>query len=99
MRAPVYVIHGDNDEQVDFSHGVSIHEAVHEAYKTEPYWVSGGGHNDIVELHREEYYRRLQGYFDSVKGYSAREVVAASRSGSRKRVQDANVSYEEVATT
>ena len=52
VRAPVMVIHGDNDEQVDFSHGVSIQNAVQDAYKTEPYWVRGGGHNDIVELNR-----------------------------------------------
>jgi fermentation-respiration switch protein FrsA (DUF1100 family) len=39
------VIHGTEDEVIDFSHGVTIYERCPRA--VEPLWVPGAGHNDI----------------------------------------------------
>ena len=43
--SPVLVIHGTEDEVIDFSHGLSIYERCPRA--VEPLWVEGAGHNDV----------------------------------------------------
>ncbi|XP_045467467.1 alpha/beta hydrolase domain-containing protein 17B-like [Harmonia axyridis] len=45
IRSPTLVIHGTDDEIIDFSHGVGLHEKCPAA--VEPLWVDGGGHNDL----------------------------------------------------
>jgi abhydrolase domain-containing protein 17 len=49
VKCPVMVIHGKLDEEVSLSHGKSLHEAVPEEYKRDPWWVPDRGHNDITE--------------------------------------------------
>ncbi|KAH8236454.1 alpha/beta hydrolase domain-containing protein 17B [Drosophila bipectinata] len=56
VKAPVLVIHGTDDEVIDFSHGIGIYERCPKT--VEPFWVEGAGHND-VELH-PHYYERLR---------------------------------------
>lgn len=41
----VLVIHGTEDEVIDLSHGMAIHEKCPKA--VDPLWVEGAGHNDI----------------------------------------------------
>lgn len=66
IRSLVLVIHGTDDEVIDMSHGMSIHQKcqnpvgtydwrskqVYSNYKlyfqTDPLWVEGAGHNDVV---------------------------------------------------
>jgi len=48
-KCPVMVIHGQLDEEVDVSHGVSMHKAVPNHLKRDPWWVPDRGHNDITE--------------------------------------------------
>ncbi|GFS47750.1 hypothetical protein TNIN_233141 [Trichonephila inaurata madagascariensis] len=55
VTSPVLVIHGTNDEIIDFSHGQAIYERCPRA--VEPLWVEGAGHNDI-ELYGQ-YVERL----------------------------------------
>lgn len=43
--SPTLVIHGTEDEVIDFSHGLAIYERCPKA--VEPLWVPGAGHNDI----------------------------------------------------
>uniref|UniRef100_A0A671MJC0 Alpha/beta hydrolase domain-containing protein 17C n=1 Tax=Sinocyclocheilus anshuiensis TaxID=1608454 RepID=A0A671MJC0_9TELE len=45
VASPVLVIHGTEDEVIDFSHGLAIYERCPRA--VEPLWVEGAGHNDI----------------------------------------------------
>ncbi|XGW25082.1 hypothetical protein V3C99_006475, partial [Haemonchus contortus] len=61
VKCPTLVIHGTDDEVIDFSHGVSIYERC--PASVEPLWVSGAGHND-VELHAA-YLERLRNFIDS----------------------------------
>ncbi|CAB3241038.1 unnamed protein product [Arctia plantaginis] len=44
VTSPVLVIHGTEDEVIDFSHGLAIYERCPRA--VEPLWVEGAGHND-----------------------------------------------------
>ena len=62
VASPVLVIHGTEDEVVDFSHGIAIYQRCPRA--VEPLWVEGAGHNDI-ELY-SQYIERLK-YFVNVE--------------------------------
>lgn len=67
VRCPVMVIHGDHDDQVGFAHGVRLHNSVPEKHKYEPYWVHGGGHNNIVDLYPVEFYNRLNQFLEALR--------------------------------
>ena len=56
VTSPVLVIHGTEDEVIDFSHGLAIYERCQRT--VEPLWVEGAGHND-VELYGQ-YLERLR---------------------------------------
>ena len=56
ITSPVLVIHGTEDEVIDFSHGLAIFERCPRT--VEPLWVEGAGHND-VELYTQ-YLERLR---------------------------------------
>jgi len=56
ISSPVLVIHGTEDEVIDFSHGLAIYEKCPRA--VDPLWVEGAGHND-VELYNQ-YLERLR---------------------------------------
>ncbi|BES90111.1 unnamed protein product [Nesidiocoris tenuis] len=56
VTSPVLVIHGKEDEVVDFSHGKAIYEKC--PRPVDPLWVENAGHND-VELY-QEYLERLR---------------------------------------
>ncbi|KAH9370367.1 hypothetical protein HPB48_006715 [Haemaphysalis longicornis] len=56
VSSPVLVIHGTEDEVIDFSHGLAMYERCPRA--VEPLWVEGAGHND-VELYGQ-YLERLK---------------------------------------
>ena len=60
ITSQVLVIHGTEDEVVDFSHGLAIHERC--PRKVEPLWVEGAGHNDI-ELYGQ-YLDRLKQFIN-----------------------------------
>lgn len=56
ITSPVLVIHGTEDEIIDFSHGLAMYERCPKA--VEPLWLEGAGHND-VELYGQ-YLERLK---------------------------------------
>ncbi|XP_056319782.1 alpha/beta hydrolase domain-containing protein 17A [Danio aesculapii] len=56
ITSPVLIIHGTEDEVIDFSHGLALYERCPKA--VEPLWVEGAGHNDI-ELYTQ-YLERLR---------------------------------------
>uniref|UniRef100_UPI00358F2CCF alpha/beta hydrolase domain-containing protein 17B-like n=1 Tax=Myxine glutinosa TaxID=7769 RepID=UPI00358F2CCF len=58
VSSHVLVIHGTEDEVIDFSHGLAMYERCQ--HPVEPLWVEGAGHND-VELY-SQYLERLR-YF------------------------------------
>ncbi|XP_076356572.1 alpha/beta hydrolase domain-containing protein 17B-like isoform X2 [Tachypleus tridentatus] len=62
VTSPVLVIHGTEDEVIEFSHGLAMYERCPRA--VEPLWVEGAGHND-VELYGQ-YLERLK-HFVSIE--------------------------------
>lgn len=56
ITSPVLVIHGTEDEVIDFSHGLTIYERC--PHTLAPLWIEGAGHND-VELY-SQYLERLK---------------------------------------
>lgn len=64
VTSPVLVIHGTEDEIIDFSHGLAIYENCPRA--VEPLWVEGAGHND-VELYGQ--------YLERLKQFVSMELV------------------------
>jgi pimeloyl-ACP methyl ester carboxylesterase len=56
------VIHGKLDEDVSFSHGYEMHQAIPEEFRRDPWWVPDRGHNDITDGPGKmtEYIRRLR---------------------------------------
>lgn len=56
IDSPVLVIHGTEDEVIDFTHGLAIYERCPRVLP--PLWIEGAGHNDI-ELY-SQYLDRLQ---------------------------------------
>ena len=67
VKAPVFVIHGEEDEEVGFNHGVEMHAAVPKQYQTEPWWVANRGHNDILRGNEKEFFRRMGSFLDAVE--------------------------------
>ena len=66
LRAPLLVIHGDQDETVPFSLGRALFEAANEP---KSFWtVAGAGHNDIVEIAGAGYEERLRAFYQSLMG-------------------------------
>jgi len=68
VKAPVMIIHGLQDEEVDASHGHALYSAVDPQYRGEPWWVSDRGHNDICEGPGKmtEYIKRLRSFLASL---------------------------------
>ncbi|KAJ4942344.1 hypothetical protein JOQ06_012210 [Pogonophryne albipinna] len=64
VTSPVLVIHGTEDEVIDFSHGLALYERCQ--HPVEPLWVEGAGHND-VELYGQ--------YLERLKQFVAHELV------------------------
>jgi len=74
VRCPTLVIHGTDDEVIDFSHGVTIYEQCPSS--VEPLWVTGAGHND-VELHAA--------YLDRLRSFIEAEVLKHGDSRSNEQ--------------
>lgn len=75
VASPVLVIHGTEDEVIDFSHGLAMYERCPRA--VEPLWVEGAGHNDI-ELYAQ-YLDRLKQFISFELPTSWRELSTQAR--------------------
>lgn len=79
INSPVLVIHGTDDEVIDFSHGLAIYERCPRA--VDPLWVEGAGHNDI-ELYCQ--------YLDRLKRFIAQDLPNGGGSASDNNTAVAN---------
>lgn len=83
------VIHGTEDEVIDFSHGIGIFERCPKA--VEPLWVEGAGHND-VELFKQ--------YLDRLKKFVSIEILKSQINAEAKDATDGdNTAAAAAATT
>ncbi|CAJ0571196.1 unnamed protein product, partial [Mesorhabditis spiculigera] len=88
VTCPTLVIHGTDDEVIDFSHGVSMYERC--PASVEPLWVAGAGHND-VELHGA-YLDRLRQFIETEAGKQPATTQTIQQN--REAVGDAETSYQ-----
>ncbi|MFS7991347.1 putative acylglycerol lipase [Helianthus anomalus] len=68
VNCPVLVIHGTDDDIVDFSHGKQLWELAKEKY--DPLWVQGGGHLNLESF--PEYIRHLRKFVKAMEKLSAK---------------------------
>jgi fermentation-respiration switch protein FrsA (DUF1100 family) len=64
VRAPVLIIHGDNDRMVPYAMGRALYEAANE-----PKWfwtVEGARHLNIVAVAGPQYSARLREFYESL---------------------------------
>jgi fermentation-respiration switch protein FrsA (DUF1100 family) len=66
VNAPVLVMHGEDDEVVEFWHGQAVHEAASrraaalDREPVAPYFVPRAGHNNLVETDHVAYFERVR---------------------------------------
>lgn len=78
VQTVVLVIHGTEDEVIDFSHGLCIYERAPNT--VDPLWIEGAGHNDVEQY--RSYLVRLQKFVD--KELPARAAAAAAQAAQRE---------------
>lgn len=88
VQCPTLVIHGTDDDVIDFSHGVTIYEQCPSS--VEPLWVAGAGHND-VELHAA--------YLDRLRTFIESEVLKQRPAPTSEPQQQRQLSGSATATT
>ncbi|KAL3533153.1 hypothetical protein ACH5RR_006674 [Cinchona calisaya] len=66
VSCPVLVIHGTNDDIVDWSHGKRLWELSNEKY--DPLWVQGGGHCNLETF--PEYIKHLCKFVNAMEKHS-----------------------------
>ncbi|KAK9060683.1 hypothetical protein SSX86_021389 [Deinandra increscens subsp. villosa] len=68
VNCPVLVIHGTNDDIVDFSHGKQLWELAKDKY--DPLWIQGGGHSNLESF--PEYIRHLKKFVKAMEKLSSK---------------------------
>ena len=64
VDANVWILHGMEDEDVPFSHGVELARTLGERGKVEKWWVEGRGHNDCLTGNDIVFEGRLKEFYD-----------------------------------
>ena len=82
INSKLLIIHGTEDEVIDFSHGLEMHAKANCA--VEPLWVEGAGHNDI-ELY-SVYLERLKRFVCEDTTMSLGNSAAAAANGTTTTV-------------
>lgn len=80
VQAPLFVIHGTNDQGIHVRHGETMVKNAQRPYQ--PWYVLGGGHNDIELNFRTMYYRKLKNFVTDVREgtcVNIKDVVPASQ--------------------
>lgn len=58
VKAPVLVMHGEDDQVIPIEHGRQLFEAASEPKRS--LWVAGAGHNDFPQVAGEKYFQALK---------------------------------------
>jgi hypothetical protein len=65
VKCPILIIQGKDDEVVGFWHGPALYEAAHSPKMN--YWVENAGHNDLLWVAGEEYWKVLNAFTKTMK--------------------------------
>lgn len=65
VKCPVFVIHGEEDQEVPIHHGHGLHEKVPSRHQTSPWWVPQRGHNDLLLGNEDEFFRRMKRFLQT----------------------------------
>lgn len=60
VQCPVYIVHGTKDEIVPVWHGQDLHKGCKPGVRCDPFWIEGGGHNNLEIMARETFFERFQ---------------------------------------
>lgn len=74
VSCPVLVIHGTNDDIVDFSHGKRLWELAKEKY--DPLWIKGGGHCNLETF--PEFIKHLRKFVNAMEKMSCTKETKPS---------------------
>jgi abhydrolase domain-containing protein 17 len=55
VKSPVFIIHGEQDVEVNIRHGRELLEALPATFRYEAWWVPRKGHNDILHANEREF--------------------------------------------
>ena len=58
VKAPVLVMHGDQDQVIPFDHGRRLYAAA--SGPKQSLWVAGANHNNFLQIAGEQYFQALQ---------------------------------------
>ncbi|KAF8654332.1 hypothetical protein HU200_061511 [Digitaria exilis] len=73
VKCPVLIIHGTNDDVVDWSHGKRLWELCQQKY--EPLWIEGGDHGNLETF--PVYTRHLKKFLSAIKKLPTGKEAAA----------------------
>jgi len=76
--SPVFVIHGNRDQEVPFVHGQRLQDAVPPQHRTPPWWVVDRGHNDVMVDNEDEFFTRMRRFLAIVKMRQRETAVAVA---------------------
>ena len=68
VKAKVFVIHGVDDVEVPIEHGKMIHSKASNPH--DPWWVEGGGHNDIDCKFRKNYFLKISKFLKALRDFN-----------------------------
>jgi fermentation-respiration switch protein FrsA (DUF1100 family) len=66
VACPVFIIHGQEDKEVHFDHGMQLQEAVPPRWRCVPWWVPDRQHNDVLQGNEKEFFRRMGTFLEAV---------------------------------
>ena len=66
VRCPVLIMHGTEDDVIHVSHSQELHRLCPPHLQREPDFVEGAGHNDVVEVDPERYFRVVGEFLRSI---------------------------------
>lgn len=78
VSSPVFVIHGNRDQEVPFMHGQRLQEAVPPQHRTPPWWVADRGHNDVLIDNEDEFFTRMKKFLAVIKLRQREKDAAAA---------------------
>jgi pimeloyl-ACP methyl ester carboxylesterase len=68
IKCPVYIMHGALDEVIALYHGHELYASCTEEARYEPYFIDNAGHDDVMEVDPEEYFKRLRKFIQHLSG-------------------------------